>query len=504
MQKVIILDFGSQYTFLIARRVREIGIYSEIVKGTIKLEKLKEHNPQAIIISGGPASVYKDGPLPDKRIFDMNIPVLGICYGLQAITILFNGKVGPSFEREYGPRKFYPAEDRLFNSLNDSIDVWMSHGDEIKVLPEGFESIGRTDSVKYAAIKKQNIYGVQFHPEVYHTPYGVKVLKNFLLEIAGLKREWRLDNFVKKEINEIRGVTESAKVIIGVSGGVDSSVAAVLIHKAIGESLLPIFVDTGLLRKNEVEEVKNTLSPLIPNLKIIDAKHIFLKALKGVINPEEKRKVIGHLFIKIFEKEAKEWGAKFLAQGTLYPDVIESGVSIGNSAKIKSHHNVGGLPEKMQLRLLEPLRYLFKDEVRKIGKILGIADIYLKRHPFPGPGLAVRIIGEITEERLSILKEADAIFIEELRKRGWYDKIWQAFVVLLPIKNVGVKGDERSYEYPVVLRAVESVDGMTADWIKLPHKLLQDISRRIAGEVKGVNRVVYDITSKPPSTIEWE
>lgn len=510
-EKILILDFGSQYTQLIARRVREAKVYCEIHPYSISLEKIKDFNPKGIILSGGPKSVYdEDAPKISMQIFELGVPVLGICYGMQLITELFGGVVSRAKEREYGHAflKILNSKD-IFSFIAESeIPVWMSHGDRIEKIPKNFHSIAQTANSPYAAIrnKEANIFGVQFHPEVYHTPLGKDILKAFTYKICGCRGLWNMHSFVEMSIANIKNRVGKNKAICALSGGVDSSVVAVLINKAIGKNLHCIFVDNGLLRKNERLQVEKMFRDNFKiNLSVIDASHTFLKKLEGVTDPEQKRKIIGHTFIEIFENEAKRIGdVKFLAQGTLYPDVIESVSFKGPSAVIKSHHNVGGLPEKMQLELIEPLRELFKDEVRQVGLELGISNDIVYRQPFPGPGLAVRILGEVTKERITILQHVDAIVDEEMKKSGYYWKVWQSFPVLLPIKTVGVMGDERTYDNVVAIRVVESMDGMTADWVKLPYELLGELSRRIINEVKGVNRVAYDISSKPPSTIEWE
>ena len=523
----MILDFGSQYTMLIARRIRELEVYSEIFPPWISQEEIKEFNPKAIILSGGPASVLdENSPKPKKEIFELDVPILGICYGMQVITYLLGGKVARAKKREYGPAQLIIDDDSdLFYGMKErsahlqklhhdeaepeqGIRVWMSHADRIEEPPPEFEKIAHTENSPYAAIrnKKRKIYAVQFHPEVAHTPLGKEILANFLFKIAGLKGLFNPGSFVQESIKNIRKQVGDKKVILGLSGGVDSSVCAVLVHQAVGDQLTCIFVNNGLLRLGEPELV---LKVFQDNFKIplvyVDASELFLQRLKGITDPEEKRKIIGHTFIEVFEKEAKKISdVEFLAQGTLYPDVIESTSFRGPSSTIKSHHNVGGLPEKMNLKLIEPLRYLFKDEVRKVGKELGLPDEIIWRQPFPGPGLAVRIIGEVTKERLEVLRKADAIVREEIEKAGLGRDVWQYFAVLLPVKSVGVMGDERTYENVIAVRAVKSLDGMTADWADLPHSLLGKISNRIINEVKGVNRVVYDISSKPPATIEWE
>ncbi|BBB33086.1 GMP synthase (glutamine-hydrolysing) [Thermotomaculum hydrothermale] len=507
---VIVIDYGSQYTKLILRRIRENHIYSEIVPVNTLYEKIVEINPSAIILSGGPRSVYdKDALTIDKRIFEAGIPVLGICYGMQLMAHLLGGRVEPSDTREYGRADAeFKTDSPLFKGVKSPSVVWMSHGDKVMEVPEGFEIIASTEDTKIAAMgnDKKKLYAVQFHPEVSHTESGKIILKNFLFEIAKIKPDWQMGSFIDEKVREIKEIVGNKKVILGLSGGVDSSVAAALIHKAIGDNLYCIFVDHGLLRKNEGEIVYKTFKERFGfNLKMVDASKMFLERLKGVIDPEEKRKIIGKTFVEVFEKEASLFkDAEFLAQGTLYPDVIESSAHGGTSVTIKTHHNVGGLPEKMNLKLLEPLRDLFKDEVREIGRILGLPEEIVSRHPFPGPGLAVRIIGEITEDKIRILQEADHIFIEELRKVGLYNDISQAFAVLTPVKTVGVMGDYRTYEYVLALRAVKTEDFMTADWYEMPYNLLKKVSSRIINKVKGINRVVYDVTSKPPATVEWE
>lgn len=515
MDKILILDFGSQYTMLIARRVRELSVYSEIHPYNLSLDSIKEFDPKGIILSGGPSSVYDEGaPKVSADLFSQNIPVLGICYGMQLITELFGGRVAGSAAREYGYAEIeIDSKDPLFIDLDEfdrdgKISVWMSHGDKVEMLPDKFYPIAKSENSPFAAIRNGpgDIYGVQFHPEVVHTPSGVKVLDNFISNVCEAAKQWNMGSFIEQSIMRIKKTVGDYGLVLGLSGGVDSSVAAVLIHRAIGEQLYCIFVNNGLLRKGEVDEVISVFRDTIGlNLIYVDAEERFLEALTGVGDPERKRKIIGEIFIRVFEEEARKLeNIKFLAQGTLYPDVIESVSFKGPSATIKSHHNVGGLPEEMDLALVEPLRELFKDEVRNVGRELQIPENILTRHPFPGPGLAVRIIGEINRDFLFKLREADAIVEEEIRKAGLYESIWQAFAVLLPIKTVGVMGDERTYENVVTIRAVHSSDGMTADWVELPYPLMKKISSRIINEVKGVNRVVYDISSKPPSTIEWE
>jgi len=514
--RILILDFGSQYTMLIARRVRELKVYSEIHPYNVGLSFIREFRPSGIILSGGPASVYDEGaPVIPAEVLSMGIPVLGICYGMQLLASLLGGKVGKSADREYGIANIRGEwGDPLFLGIeefrhNMTIQVWMSHGDRIEELPKGFASIARSENSPVAAMSNHDktLYGVQFHPEVAHTPKGKEILSNFLFRVCGLSPTWTMHSFVETSVRKIRVTVGNENVVLGLSGGVDSSVAAVLLHLALGNRLTCIFVNNGLLRKGEAEEVLETFrSGIGLHLEYVEAEGRFLAALDGVEDPEKKRKIIGELFIRVFEEAASKipGGVGFLGQGTLYPDVIESVSFKGPSAVIKSHHNVGGLPEKMHLKLIEPLRELFKDEVRELGKELSVPDAILERQPFPGPGLAVRIVGAVTPDRLRILREADAIVDEEVRDAGLYESIWQSFAVLLPIKTVGVMGDFRTYENVAAIRAVQSQDGMTADWVRLPYDLLQRISTRIINEVKGVNRVVYDISSKPPSTIEWE
>ncbi len=509
------MDFGSQYTQLIARRVRESRVYSEILSYDISPAKLIKDRPKAIILSGGPASItYSASPVCQKGIFDLGIPVLGICYGMQLMAEILAGKVSHSGGREYGRTSlFVEKKDDLFKGLKNKLTVWMSHGDRVEKLPRGFEKIGHTVNSpiavmrsKRSAEQKRRLYGVQFHPEVAHTPQGQIILNNFLRKIALCKDEWTIKSFIRNTVANIRERVKDEKILCAVSGGVDSTVLALILHRAVGKQLIPIFVDNGVLRKNESEEVVRRFKNYGIDLDCVNAGERFLEKLAGVIDPEEKRKIIGNEFIRTFEKESKKFGKiKYLAQGTLYPDVIESRSAFGGpSARIKTHHNVGGLPEKMQFALLEPFRELFKDEVREVGIELGLEEELIWRQPFPGPGLAVRIIGEVTGERLALLREADLRVIEEIKKAKLDKKVWQAFAVLLPIKTVGVMGDERTYENVVAVRAVISRDGMTADWARLPEKVLGNISNRIVNEVRGINRVVYDISSKPPSTIEWE
>ena len=509
-EKILILDFGSQYTQLIARRIREHKVYCEIHPYNISLERIRDFSPRGIILSGGPSSTYgSSAPHVDKGVFDLQVPILGICYGMQEIAEQLGGAVGHSEQREFGMASLTSLkDDPLWEGLNFPEQVWMSHGDKVLSLPEGFTAIGETENAAIAAFANQQrkAWGLQFHPEVVHTTPGRQVLKNFLFSICDCHGLWDMHSFIETTIAEVRAQVGSGKVILGLSGGVDSSVAALLLHKALGDQLTCIFVNNGVLRQNEATDVQEMYGRHFNmNLRYVDASQSFLVLLAGVSDPEKKRKIIGNEFIRVFEDEAHSIeGVDFLAQGTLYPDVIESVSFKGPSAVIKSHHNVGGLPEHMKLELVEPLRELFKDEVREVGRELGLPSEVVDRHPFPGPGLAIRVIGEITEARLNILRQADAVFIEEIRKAGLYNEIWQAFAVLIPVKTVGVMGDERTYEKVIAIRAVNSVDGMTADWFRMPYDLLGRIANRIINEVRGVNRVVYDISSKPPGTIEWE
>lgn len=508
---ILILDFGAQYTQLIARRVRELNVYCEIHPFNTLPEKFKDHPPSGVILSGGPKSVYDaDAPVLNLEYLEFEIPVLGICYGLQSLAhTLVPGSVERAKKREFGRARLKVDDDSgLLKNIPDDSVVWMSHGDHIKKLPEPYKIIAHTSNAPVAAVrhKEKDIYGVQFHPEVVHTEKGKEILQNFVINISGCQGTWTASSFIETEIESIRKQVGDNKVICGLSGGVDSTVVATLIHKAIGDQLLCIFVDNGLLRKNEFSEVLDTYKEhLHLPVKGIDASEKFLANLEGVSDPEEKRIIIGNTFIEVFDEaiaDQKEF--KFLAQGTLYPDVIESVSFKGPSATIKSHHNVGGLPDKMNLELIEPVRELFKDEVRNVGRELGIPESFIGRHPFPGPGLGIRVLGELSKEKLDLLKEADSIFIHALREYGLYNKVWQALSVLLPVQSVGVMGDERTYEYTIALRAVTSVDGMTADWARLPYEFLSEVSNRIINEVRGVNRVVYDVSSKPPATIEWE
>lgn len=509
-ESIIILDFGSQYSRLIARRVREANVFSEILPFNASMETIRSHHPKGIILSGGPSSVYQDGaPHCSPEIFKLGIPVLGICYGMQLTTYLLGGEVSRAERREYGKAMLQVGEAcELFHGLSQELQVWMSHGDHVHRLPDGFRAVAKTDNAPFAAMAdaENKIFGLQFHPEVVHTPDGMKIIQNFVYRVCGCSPTWTTASFIEEKIKEIRAEAGDGKVVLGLSGGVDSSVAALLMHKAIGDQLTCIFVDNGLLRKDEAHQVEKTFRDHYHmNLVVVDAADRFLEHLRGVTEPEEKRKIIGREFIRVFEEEARKLGkVDFLVQGTLYPDVIESTSEHGPAAKIKSHHNVGGLPEDMKLKLIEPLRLLFKDEVRQIGLELGLPELMVWRHPFPGPGLAVRVIGDITREKLDILREADAIVIEEITKAGFYRQLWQVFAVLTDTRSVGVMGDERTYAHVVAMRAVTSEDAMTADWARLPYDLLEKISNRVINEVPGVNRMVYDITSKPPGTIEWE
>jgi len=510
-QTILILDFGSQYTQLIARRVRENKVFSKIIPYNTPAKEIVALAPKGLILSGGPASVTeKKSPYPDKGIFKLGIPILGICYGLQVIAEMSGGKVKHTKDREYGKIELFVDDNHdLFGHVPGNFTCWASHGDFVSKLPPGFIVSAHTLNAPMAAIshKKRKIYGVQFHPEVTHTEKGNQILANFLFKICGCLGRWTMHSFIKESIENIKKTVGKDKVVLGLSGGVDSSVAALLVHKAIGRNLRCIFIDNGLLRKDEPQQIKKIFRNIYHlNLDYVDRSKRFLTRLKGVTDPEQKRKIIGEEFVNIFEEEAKKVkGVKFLGQGTLYPDVIESiSPSGAPSRRIKSHHNVGGLPAHMKLKLVEPLRDLFKDEVRQIGRELGLPDAVIGRQPFPGPGLAVRIIGEITPERLELLREVDRRVVDEIRNANLYDQIWQSFAILLPIKSVGIMGDERTYENVAALRCVTSFDGMTADWVKLPYEVMEKISNRVINEVKGVNRVVYDISSKPPATIEWE
>lgn len=510
MDKVYILDFGSQLTQLIARKVRELGVYSEIMPYQTKASRLKKNQPAAIILSGGPRSVYDRGaPHPEKEIFELGIPMLGICYGLQLMALFLGGKVASSVKREYGYATLQVTRDQgLLAGIADRNQVWMSHGDKVQQIPPGFEVTGITENCETAVIEnpQEKFFGVQFHPEVIHTKQGQEILANFLFSQSGLHADWSMDSFVETKVKDIKAQVGDKKVICGLSGGVDSLVASLLIHKAIGNNLICVFVDNGLLRKGQFQGLMQQFRTRFAlNVIGVDAADQFLEKLARISSPERKRKTIGKEFINIFAREAdRVGGIDFLAQGTIYPDVIESSPVKGPSSSIKSHHNVGGLPKGLKFKLVEPLRELFKDEVRKLGLELGVEKEFIHQHPFPGPGLAVRIVGEVTRERLRIIRDADDIILQEIRAAGFYNDLWQAFAVLLPVRSVGVMGDRRTYQRVVVVRLVQSVDGMTADWFPAEPALLTRISNRIVNEVNGVNRVVYDITSKPPGTIEWE
>ena len=511
-EQIILLDFGSQYTQVIARRIRECNVYSTILSYDTPASEIAALAPKGIILSGGPASVYaKNAPLPDREIFKLGIPVLGICYGLQVLAHFLGGKVEPGQRREFGKGTLRVKDSfcPLFAGLPETLQVWNSHGDRPTRIPPGFKSVATTENSHYAALenRQKKMFGLQFHPEVAHTPQGKQIIANFVHNICECGKNWTMHNYIDQAVTEIREQVGEEKVILGLSGGVDSSVAAALLHKAIGKQLTCIFVNNGALRGREAGVVREVFGRHFKiKLQYEDASKLFLRRLKGVTDPERKRKVIGKTFIEVFEAATKRAGrARFLAQGTLYPDVIESVPIAGNpAAMIKSHHNVGGLPKKMRFQLVEPLKCLFKDEVRELGLELGLPREIVLRQPFPGPGLAVRILGEVTPSRLEILRNADTIVVEEMKSTGWYYKVWQSFAVLLPVRSVGVMGDERTYDYTLAVRVVESQDGMTADWVKLPYELLERLSNRIINEVKGINRVVFDITSKPPGTIEWE
>ncbi len=512
IEQIVILDFGSQYTQVIARRVRECNVYSVIVRYDTPAAEIAKMQPRGIILSGGPSSVYApDAPLPDPGVFKLGLPVLGICYGLQLLGHFLGGKVEPGLKREYGKGQLTVKDSfcALFANLPESLQVWNSHGDKLTRLPKGFKSVAVSENSPFAAVENhaRKMFGLQFHPEVAHSPRGKEILSNFVHSICGCGKNWTMHGYIDIAVEAIRAQVGEEKVILGLSGGVDSSVAAALIHRAIGNQLTCIFVNNGLLRGREAGVVREVFGRHFRlKLQYEDASRLFLTRLKGVTNPERKRKIIGRTFIEVFQRATRRAGkARFLAQGTLYPDVIESVPIAGNpAAMIKSHHNVGGLPKRMKFELVEPLKCLFKDEVRELGLELGLPREIVLRQPFPGPGLAVRILGEVTPAGLSILNNADTVVVEEMKSSGWYYKIWQSFAVLLPVRSVGVMGDERTYDYTIALRAVESQDGMTADWVKLPYELLEKLSSRIINEVKGVNRVCFDITSKPPGTIEWE
>ncbi|MGB5986362.1 MAG: glutamine-hydrolyzing GMP synthase [Desulfobacterales bacterium] len=508
---ILIIDFGSQYNQLIARRVRELKVYCQIAPPTLPVSEIKALAPDGIILSGGPASIYEpESPKIDPAIFKLDIPILGICYGMHYMVDALGGEVSQAAKREYGFASLkIKTPELIFKGITAQSQCWMSHGDSVTRLPRGFKILGTTDNTPRAAVfhPAKRFFGLQFHPEVQHTKQGKRMIANFLFAVCGCRRTWTMKSFARQTVAEIRDTVGDRKVILGLSGGVDSSVAALLIHQALGKQLTCIFVDNGVLRKKEAAKLKAVFKEKLKiNIRFVGAANKFLRALAGVSDPEKKRKIIGRVFMEVFEAEAGRIpDAEFLAQGTLYPDVIESVSAFGGpTAVIKSHHNVGGLPKKMKLKLVEPLRYLFKDEVRLLGKELGLDEALIWRQPFPGPGLAIRIIGEVTRKRLAILREVDAVLLEEIRAAGYYKKLWQSFAVLLPLKSVGVMGDKRTYEFVVALRAVTSKDAMTADWARLPHSLLARISNRIINEVSGVNRVVYDISSKPPGTIEWE
>jgi GMP synthase (glutamine-hydrolysing) len=508
-QTLVVLDFGSQFTQLIARRLRELSVYSEILPYNTPLHEILARKPAGIILSGGPRSVSEPtAPRCDAAVFDSDVPVLGICYGMQLMTDTLGGEVAPAPQREYGHATIRIASNApLLSTVPSELRVWASHGDFVKTAPRGFAVTATSANAPVAAMADEDrrFYALLFHPEVAHTDRGIEILRNFAFDICGCTGDWTMASFVQESVSAIRAQAGGGRVVCGLSGGVDSTVAALLIHKAIGDRLTCIFVDNGVMRLDEADQIRRRFERLELPLIFADASRLFLDRLAGVTDPEQKRKIIGATFIEVFEEEARKLGSfDFLAQGTLYPDVIESVSVIGPSHVIKSHHNVGGLPEGMRFKLIEPLRQLFKDEVRGVGKELGLEDEFVWRQPFPGPGLAVRILGEVTGSRLNLLRRADAIVAEEVKRAGWYRRLWQSFAVLLPVQSVGVMGDARTYEYTAAIRAVESKDGMTADWARLPHDLLASISSRIVNEVKGINRVVYDISSKPPSTIEWE
>jgi len=506
---VLILDFGSQYTQLIARRIREEQVYCRIERSDLSAAEIKDMGAKALVLSGGPNSIFEEyAPQIDPGIFELGIPILGVCYGLQIIAQHFKGNVIPGRTREYGPMGIqFPVQCPLFEGVSEGSQVWMSHGDHVETIPENFIVIARSSGNLIAGMSHDSkpFYGVQFHPEVNHTVQGQLIISNFLFKIANFSRDWTSSSFVEGAIKDIRSTVGEGKVLLGLSGGVDSSVLAFLMHEAIGDKCVPVFINNGLLRQRETEEVKLLFEASHIKIYQHDYTDAFLSELAGVVEPEKKRKIIGRVFIEAFEEVAREIkGIDFLAQGTLYPDVIESGTMAGHGVTIKSHHNVGGLPEKMALKVIEPFKELFKDEVRAVGRILNVPVKIISRHPFPGPGLAVRCLGAVSEDRLSILRAADQIFIDTLYETGWYDKIWQAFTVLLPIQTVGVMGDKRTYENVLAIRAVHSLDGMTADWVRIPYEIIAEVSSKIVNSVSGVNRVVYDVTSKPPGTIEWE
>jgi GMP synthase (glutamine-hydrolysing) len=509
-QTILVLDFGSQYTQLIARRLRELSVYSEIVPFHTPVEEIRRRKPAGIILSGGPRSVSEAGaPRPAAEVWSVGVPTLGICYGMQLMTDTFGGAVEPAAQREFGHAVVESLSDSfpLFAGVTTPLKVWASHGDFVAAAPPGFEVVATSVNAPVAAMQDQSrgYYALLFHPEVVHTDQGAAILRNFAMNVCGCRGDWTMAGFVEESVARIRSQVGEGRVVCGLSGGVDSTVAAMLLHRAIGDRLTCIFVDNGLLRHNEAAQVRSRFERLKLPLDFVDAADLFLTRLEGVTDPEKKRKIIGATFIDVFEARANEIGHfEFLAQGTLYPDVIESVSVFGPSVVIKSHHNVGGLPERMKFKLVEPLRELFKDEVRAVGTAMGLEDEFVWRQPFPGPGLAVRLLGPLTRERLDLLRAADVIVVDEIRRAGWYRKVWQSFAVLLPVQSVGVMGDERTYEYTVAIRAVESRDGMTADWARLPHEVLAAMSSRIVNEVRGINRVVYDVSSKPPSTIEWE